>query len=100
MLSNAYRQRLEEICGRIAKGETVELSEIIWAEKLANHNRSAASILRKARRTALNPNMHEDSLDAFMNAMDLGNPDPSTHLDGSHGVDDIVDFFHNDERPD
>jgi hypothetical protein len=100
MLSTQYRIRLEEIAGRISRGETVELNDIIWAEKLAKANRSAASILRKARREALNPNMHEDGLDAFMNAMDLGNPDPSTHLDSSHSIDDIVDFFHNDERPD
>ena len=34
MLSTAYRLKLENICERIAKGETVELNEIIWAEKL------------------------------------------------------------------
>jgi len=92
--------KLEEICNRIATHQEVSFEEMVWCEKLSQHNKSAASILRKARRSALNQDMHEDGLDAFLNAMDLGNPDPSTHLDGSHSIDDIVDFFHNDERPD
>jgi len=79
MLSTQYRLRLEAICERIVKGESVELSEMIWAEKLAKANRSAATILRQARRRAANPEMTEDSLDGFMNALDLGDPDPSNH---------------------
>ena len=47
MLSTQYRLRLEAICERIATGESVELSEMIWAEKLAKANRSAATILRQ-----------------------------------------------------
>ena len=45
MLSTQYRLRLEAICDRIVKGETVELNEIIWAEKLAKANRSAGTML-------------------------------------------------------
>jgi hypothetical protein len=71
MLSTQYRLRLEAICERIVKGESVELSDMIWAEKLAKANRSAATILRQARRRAANPDMTEDSLDGFMNALDL-----------------------------
>lgn len=59
MLSHNYRIRLEEICDKIVKGESVELSEMIWAEKLAKANRSAATMIRQARRTAENPNMQE-----------------------------------------
>jgi hypothetical protein len=50
MLSTAYRVRLQEICDRIERGETVELIDIIWAEKLGKSNRSAGTILRQARR--------------------------------------------------
>ena len=35
MLSPKYRLRLETICEKIVAGETVELSEMIWADKLA-----------------------------------------------------------------
>jgi len=100
MLSTQYRLRLEAICERIVKGESVELSEMIWAEKLSKANRSAATILRQARRRAANPDMTEDSLDGFMNALDLGDPDPSNHRTGFNCVDDIVDFFTQDKPED
>ena len=98
MLSTQYRLRLEAICERIATGESVELSEMIWAEKLAKANRSAATILRQARRRASNPGMTEDSLDGFLNALDLGDPDPTNHKTGFNSVEDIADFFRNDDE--
>lgn len=98
MLSNNYRQRLEFICSRIENHEEVQLQDMIWCEKLAQHNRSAASILRKARRKAANPEMTEDSLDGFLNALDLGDPDPSNHRTNFNGADDIADFFHNGDE--
>jgi hypothetical protein len=93
MLSTAYRLRLQEIADRIAKGENVELTEIIWAEKLATANRSAATILRQARRKAANPDMVEGDLDDFLNQLDLGSSDPRDSLTGFDTVDDIVDWF-------
>jgi hypothetical protein len=97
MLSHNYRMRVETICNKIVSGETVELSEMIWAEKLAKANRSAATILRQARRKASNPNMKEGSLDEFLNIMDLGHPDPSEHRTRFDGPDDIADFFRTDD---
>ena len=95
MLSHSYRIKLENICNRIAKQETVELNEIVWAEKLAANNTTAAKFLRQARRIASAPDMKPGGLDDFLNTMDLGNPDPSTHRSQFEGPDDIVDFFHN-----
>jgi hypothetical protein len=100
MLSTAYRLRLEEICDKIVKGESVELSEMIWAEKLSKANRSAATLLRQARRRVANPDMQEGGLDDFMNALDLGDPDPSNHRSRFEGADDIVDFFSRDNEGD
>lgn len=100
MLSTQYRLRLESICERIVRGESVELSDMIWCEKLAKSNRSAATILRQARRRAANPEMTEDSLDGFMNALDLGDPDPSNHKTGFQSPDDIVDWFKRDSSTD
>ena len=97
MLSTQYRLRLETICDKIVRGESVELSEMIWADKLAKANRSAATLLRQARRRASNPEMTEDSLDGFLNALDLGHPDPSEHRTRFDGADDIADFFKNDD---
>jgi hypothetical protein len=100
MLSTQYRLKLETICNKIVKGESVELTEMIWAEKLAKSNRSAATILRQARRRAANPNMQEGDMDDFLNQLDLGDPDPSNHRTGFNGVDDIIDFFSRDPEGD
>jgi hypothetical protein len=98
MLSTAYRLRLLEIAGRIERGETVELIDIIWAEKLSKSNRSAAEILRKARRIAIQGKGEPGSLDEFLQALDLGHTDPSEHRTGFDGADDIADFFRNDDE--
>jgi len=100
MLSTKYRLRLQGICEKVEKGESVELSEMIWAEKLAKANRSAATMLRQARRKATNPDMQKGGLDDFMNIMDLGDPDPSNHKTGFSGADDIVDWFTQEKTDD
>jgi len=100
MLSSQYRLRLEFICQRIVNGEEVKLEDMIWAEKLAKANRSAGSILRKARRQAQNPDMQEGDLDDFMNRMDLGDPDPSNHRTGFQSADEIVDWFRREDTDD
>ena len=101
MLSTQYRLRLEGICDKIVKRETVELSEIIWAEKLAKANRSAGTILRQARRKAENPNMQEGDLDDFLNQLDFGGlGDERKGISGFGSVDEIVDFFKEDKPDD
>jgi hypothetical protein len=100
MLSTQYRLKLEEICNRIATHQEVSLEEMVWCEKLSKSNQSAASILRKARRKAANPEMTEDSLDGFLNALDLGDPDIQNHRTGFNNVDEIVDFFKRDDTDD
>ena len=97
MLSTAYRLRLEEICNRIVKHESVGLEDMIWAEKLSAHNASAAKILRQARRVASTPTMQEGDMDDFLNQLDLGSPDPTRHKTGFDSVDEIVDWFRRDE---
>ena len=100
MLSTQYRLRLEGICLKIMNGEAVELGDMIWAEKLAAHNASAATILRRARRKSQNPNMIEGDMDDFLNQLDLGDPDPSNHKSYFDNVDEIVDFFKREDTDD
>jgi hypothetical protein len=97
MLSTAYRLRLEEIAGRIARHEEVGLDDIMWAQKLSAHNSHAAKILRQARRAASTPTMQEGDMDDFLNQLDLGSPDPTRHKTGFDSVDEIVDWFRRDE---
>ena len=100
MLSTAYRKRLEGICQKIALGEQVDLSDMIWAEKLGKANTTAREWLKKARRQAANPDMQEGSMDDFMNRMGLGDPDPSNHRTGFSGADEIIDWFKQDKPDD
>jgi hypothetical protein len=100
MLSTAYRKRLEGICRKIALGEQVDLSDMIWAEKLGKANTTAREWLKKARRQAANPDMQEGSMDDFMNKMGLGDPDPSNHSTGFQSADEIVDWFTRDKPDD
>jgi hypothetical protein len=98
MLSSNYRIKLEGICSKIAKGESVELNEMIWAEKLAKANQHASKILRQARRTASTPNMVEGSMDDFLNQLDIGGiGHEAKGISGFDTIDDIVDFFKRDD---
>ena len=102
MLSTQYRLKLQTICDKIVKGESVELSEMIWAEKLAKANRSAGTMLRQARRKAENPDMQDGDMDDFLNQLDIGGLGNERYgVNRFNTVDDIVDFFsENGEKPD
>ena len=94
MLSTQYRLRLESICNKIVSGESVELSDMIWAEKLAKVNRTAGTMLRQARRKAENPEMQEGDMDDFLNQLDIGGTGNERFgVKRFDSVDDIVDFF-------
>lgn len=98
MLSTDVRLRLEFIADRIANHGEVSLTEMTFIQKWADHNRAAAEILRKARREAIQGKPEPGSLDELMNALDLGDPDPSNHLVGPQDIDTLVDWFK--RRPD
>lgn len=94
MLSTQYRLRLQSICEKIISGKSVDLNDMIWAEKLAKANRSAGTMLRQARRTAANPDMVEGDMDDFLNQLDIGGiGNDAKGIRRFESVDDIVDFF-------
>jgi hypothetical protein len=98
MLSTNYRLKLQSICEKIVSHEEVSLDEMIWAEKLAKVNASAATMIRQARRKSMNPEMDQNSTDGFLNALDLGDPDPSNHKTGFNSPDEIADWFRRDNN--
>jgi hypothetical protein len=101
MLSTQYRLRLQAICDKIISGESVDLNDMIWAEKLAKANRSAGTMLRQARRTAANPNMVEGDMDDFLNQLDFGGiGNDAKGISGFNNVDEIVDWFKQDKPDD
>jgi hypothetical protein len=96
MLSTQYRLRLEAICEKIVLHEEVSLEDMIWAEKLAKANRSAATILRQARRKAENPDM--DEMDDFLNQLDIGGIGHERFgKRGFDSPDELLDWFKRDE---
>ena len=98
MLSTQYRLRLEAICEKIVLHESVSLEDMIWAEKLAKSNRSAATILRQARRRAENPDMNE--MDDFLNQLDIGGlGNERFGKRGFDSVDDMIDWW-TEDKPD
>ena len=99
MLSTQYRLRLEFICKKIANKEEVQLSDMIWAEKIAKSYTTARDWLNKARRQATH-DIQEGSMDDFLNKMGLGDPDPSNHKTTFDGADEIIDWFKQDKPDD
>ncbi|AIX16702.1 hypothetical protein Syn7803US2_180 [Synechococcus phage ACG-2014f] len=99
MLSTQYRLRLEAICQKIANSESVDLSDMIWADKLAKSHTTARDWLQQARRQSAHQ-IEEGTIDDFMNRMNLGNPDPSDHKTGFDSADDIKDWFRQDKSKD
>jgi hypothetical protein len=98
MLSTAYRLRLEAICECIANTKDVSLEDRIWATKLGEVNRTAATMLRQARRKAQTPEMPKDGIDDFLNQLDIGDVNKPEGITGFNGPEDIVEFFRHD-RP-
>ena len=100
MLSTQYRLRLARICKAIVEGKEVPLNELIWANKLAKANTTAATWMSQARQKAANPDMRNGSTEDFLNRMGLGAPDPSNHTEGLYSADDLNDWFKRDKPDD
>lgn len=100
MLSTETRLRLADICSRIVEGDEVSFEEMTWAQKWADHNRVAERMLRQARRVAAQGKPERGSLDELLNDLDLGDPDPSSHLIGPQDPIDLANWFSRKSRDD
>lgn len=96
MLSTEMRQRVEFICSRIAQSASVELSDITWLQKLASRNPSVNSKLKKARDIAMNGQASQESLDGFMQAMELSDAEDS--LSGAQDPVTLAEWFQTKQR--
>jgi hypothetical protein len=96
VISTKLRLQLEEICQKIEFGQEVSFSDMTLIQKCANSNRTAYDMLQRARRRATQGTFHEGSLDEFLDIMNIGNPDPQTHITGESSIDDLANFFKSD----
>lgn len=97
MLSNQTRLRVEFICERISLGAPVEFNDMIWIQKWASHNPTVDRMLRQARRVAVQGD-EPTEMDQFCQAMDIGEPDPSEHLQGPQDPVTLAEWFTNKRK--
>lgn len=101
MLSTTYRLRLQGICNRIASQQPVELADRIWAQKLADANQSAATMLRQAQRRSQAPGMPDGGLDDFLNRLDIGGVgEDAQGVRRFNSPDEIAAWFRREKRDD
>ena len=90
MITTSTRLRLQEICQRIALGESVTLAERIELQKFADRDRSVLSWMNRAQRR-----QHQGAvtgLNELLVDMDLGSSDPG---DQQRPEDDLGEWFGN-----
>ena len=93
MLSTQTILRLEDIAARIAGGLYGSFEEKQWAQKWSQATRSAAEILRRARRRAINGEPEKGTIDELIDVFDLGSPDPADHLIGPQNPVELGEWF-------
>lgn len=98
MLSTRVRLKADFICARIAKRQEVQLADMQWIQKWAKSNHTVDSMLRRARRQAIHGDEPMSELDAFMQAMDLGDPDPANHLNGPQSPVNLAEWFSEERK--
>ena len=100
MLSTPYRLRLQFICQRIANEAEVPLEDMVWAEKLAKANTSAAQMLKKARLSKNCKDTEEGGLDGFLRDLAIGGTGAGSQGYHYDTVDDIINFWKQDKPDD
>ena len=100
MLTTKLRLQLEEICQIIELKQEVSFADINLIQKCANTNITVYDMLQRARRRAIQGTFHKGDLEEFLDQMNIGNPDPQTHITGESSIDDLANFFKTDESND
>ena len=90
MITTTTRLRLQNICARIAQGESVSLTERVYLQKFAERDRSVLSWMNRAQRRQQQGAV--TGLDKLLIDMDLGNCDPG---DMHRRSDDLSEWFGN-----
>ena len=90
MITTTTRLRLQNICDRIAQGESVSLTERVHLQKFADRDRSVLSWMKRAQRRQQQGAV--TGLDKLLIDMDLGSCDPG---DMHRRSDDLSKWFGN-----
>ena len=90
MITTTTRLRLQNICARIAQGESVSLTERVYLQKFAERDRSVHSWMNRAQ--CRQQQGAVTGLDKLLIDMDLESSDPR---DRQHPEDNLGEWFSN-----
>ncbi|BEV36783.1 hypothetical protein [Synechococcus sp. M16CYN] len=91
MLTPKTRLVLRDILTRLSKNEKVTLKERILLQKWADRHSTVWHWLRRARSIQVSGHLGQDSVNGFMQQMNLPGQSPEEHFNGSR--DDLGDWF-------
>ena len=90
-LTNQTRLKIKNILNRISKDEKVSLEERIYVEKLAKHNSTIWTWLKKANSFRRYGKQDGDGINGLIQSMGLDGLETENHFDPKN--DDIADWF-------
>ena len=89
MLTTSTRLKLQEILGRMVRGEVVSFQDRVLLQKYADRDRTVSSWLHRAQRLRQR-GCAAAGLDGLLDDLDLGSSDPG---DRFRPEDDLGDWF-------
>ena len=90
-LTNQTRLKIQDIVVRISKDKKVSLEERIYIEKLAKHNSTIWTWLKKANSLRRYGRQNADGINGLIQSLGLNGLEPENHFDPKN--DDIADWF-------
>ena len=90
-LTNQTRQKIKGIISRISNDEKVSLEERIYVEKLAKHNSTIWTWLKKANSMRRYGKQNSDGINGLIQSLGLDGLEVENHFDPKN--DDIADWF-------
>ena len=90
-LTTQTRQKIKDIISRISKDENVSLKERIYIEKLAKHNSTIWTWLKKANSLRRYGKQNSDGINGLIQSLGLDGLETESHFDPKN--DDIADWF-------
>ena len=90
-LTNKTRLKIKDIIKRISADQNVTLEERIYVEKLAKHNSTIWTWLKKANSIRRHGKQNLDGINGLLQSLGLNGLETENHFDPKN--DDIADWF-------
>ena len=90
-LTNKTRLKIQDIIKRISEDEMVSLDERIYVEKLARHNSTISTWMKKANSLRRHGKQNSDGINGLIQNLGLDGLETENHFDPK--TDDLADWF-------